>query len=166
MSKLPIVFYPDPILKKQTAPVSSFDAALGRFLDDMKETMYAERGIGLAAPQVGSLQRVTVIDVSDDGDSPIELINPQIVSRSGKTSSEEGCLSIPEYREHVERSKSVVVRANDRTGAQFELEADELLAICLQHEIDHLDGVLFVDRLSRLKRDYFLKWFKKQSFSE
>ena len=162
MARLPIVIYPDPLLKQKTAPVTEFHGQLHRLLDDMAETMYVSKGVGLAAPQVGVLQRVTVIDVSEEGDEIIELINPTIVSSQGKVDSEEGCLSIPEFRDTVERKEKVVVSAFDRHGKPFEVDADDLLAICLQHEIDHLDGILFVDRLSRLKRELFKKWLKKQ----
>jgi peptide deformylase len=142
--------------------VEDFDDQLAKFLDNMVTSMYQENGIGLAAPQVGVRQRITVIDVSPESDCPIELINPVITHSEGTTSSEEGCLSIPEFRETVKRKERVVVEAVDRLGSPFTLEADGLLAICLQHEIDHLDGVLFVDHLSRLKRELFKRWYKKQ----
>lgn len=167
MSILEIVKYPDPILTEECEPVEVFDDALGKLLDDMRETMYEASGIGLAAPQVGILKRITVVDVDQEEGSLIELINPVIVAKAGKVTGEEGCLSIPEYREVVQRSETIAVRAQDRNGEEFELEADELLAICIQHEIDHLDGVLFIDRLSRLKREFFKRWLKKRgSFEE
>lgn len=162
MAILEIKTYPDPVLKKKAAPVADFNEQLGKLLDSMAETMYAANGVGLAAPQVGELCRVAVIDVSRNGDSPLEFINPVIVKQSGKTKSEEGCLSIPEFRDSVQRSVLVTVQAQDRQGNEFSIDADELLAICLQHEIDHLDGILFTDRLSRLKRELFKRWFQKQ----
>ena len=156
-----LVYYPDPLLKEQTELVTNFDSSLTTLLDDMAETMYASQGIGLAAPQIGELLRVTVIDVGEEKPELIEFINPQIVSANGKTSSEEGCLSIPEYRETVSRNDTITVEAFNRSGEPFTLEADNILAICLQHEIDHLDGVLFTDRLSPLKRRLFKKWYNK-----
>jgi peptide deformylase len=130
--------------------------------------MYAADGVGLAACQIGELQRVAVIDVSRGRDEVIELVNPEIVSRTGKAASEEGCLSIRGvegeiYRDTINRSTGVALRAQNRSGEFFELDAQELLAICIQHELDHLDGVLFIDHLSRLKRELFKRWFKKQS---
>ncbi|MBX7137602.1 MAG: peptide deformylase [Oligoflexia bacterium] len=163
MPKREILIYPDPRLKQRSLAVDKFDSALHQLLDDMTETMYAANGVGLAAPQVGVLERVTVVDVSEKGDQPREFINPKIVSASGSDSGEEGCLSIPGYRDLVRRNTSIVVTAQDRTGKEFEVAAEGLLAICLQHEIDHLDGVLFVDRLSRLKRELFRRWLRKQS---
>ena len=165
MARLPIRLYPDPILKQVAQPVDQFGKELGKFLDDMYETMCAAKGIGLAAPQVGNPWRVAVVDVGQESPERIELINPEIVSRVGKVPSEEGCLSIPDYRDTIERSREVVVRAFDRTGKEFEIEAADLLSICLQHEIDHLNGILFVDHLSRLKRELFKRWLKKQDFS-
>lgn len=162
MSVREIVIFPDPVLKQVAQPVSSFDRALHKLLDDMAHTMYEAPGVGLAANQVGELTRVAVVDVSRDQDELIELINPEIVSRQGKTSGEEGCLSIPDYRDVVERSERISVKYLDRSGKPLTLEADGLLSVCIQHEIDHLDGVLFVDRLSRLKRELFKKWLKKQ----
>ena len=161
MSPLRLVYYPDEILREKTAPVTEFSAELHQFLDNMLETMYHENGVGLAAPQVADNRRITVIDTSPDGNEPREFINPVIVSKSGKKDSEEGCLSIPEYRDTVSRAETVVVEAYDRNGEKFTLEADELLAVCLQHEIDHLDGILFVDHLSKIKRDMFKKKYKK-----
>lgn len=158
-----IVIYPDPRLREVAQPVTTFDANLHTLLSDMAETMYVSKGIGLAAPQVGVLQRVAVVDVSAEETHLIELINPEIVSATGETPSEEGCLSIPDYRDVISRSKSVVVKAQNRKGEPFELQASGLLAICLQHEIDHLNGVLFIDKLSRLKKEMFKKWLKKQS---
>jgi peptide deformylase len=162
MALLDIIKYPDPLLKEQSIKVESFDVKLGNLLDSMAETMYSANGIGLAAPQVAELLQVAVIDVSKEGNQLQEFINPVIISQQGKTKSEEGCLSIPEYRDTIQRSVAIVVRAQDRNGKEFELEAEGLLAICLQHEIDHLNGVLFIDRLSRLKRELFKRWFLKQ----
>ena len=161
MPKRELVIYPDPLLRESTQEVTEFGKELHQLLDDMAETMYEESGIGLAAPQVGVLSRVTVIDVSSDRDSRIELINPTIVEHEGEVTSEEGCLSIPDYRDSVSRAKKILFKAFDRFGKPFEMEADDLFSICVQHELDHLDGVLFVDRLSRLKKEMFKKWFKK-----
>lgn len=162
MSVLEIKIYPDEILRQQTVIVSDYTSSLANFLDDMAETMYVSHGIGLAAPQVGSLQRVTVVDVSESGDNLQEFINPKIIRKQGSIPSEEGCLSIPEYRDTIKRAEQIVVSAEDRYGKSFEIEADGLLAICLQHEIDHLDGVLFIDHLSRLKRELFKKQYKRR----
>ena len=163
---LRILTYPDPVLKQPSQEVVSFDQKLGSLLDSMAETMYHAQGVGLAAPQVGELVRVTVIDVSDTRSELRDFVNPRIISAQGSTSSEEGCLSIPEYRDVIKRSTEVVVQACDRNGKPFELRAEGLLAICLQHEIDHLDGILFVDRLSRLKREMFKRWLKKRAAGE
>lgn len=166
MAILEIRIYPDPILKEVSAPVTSFDANLHKLLDNMIDTMYQANGIGLAAPQIGVSQRIAVIDVSDDRNERREFINPVISWRNGKVPSEEGCLSIPEYRDSLSRNAEVLVQAKDRHGKDFELRADGLLAICLQHEIDHLDGILFVDRLSRLKRELFKRWLKKRASAQ
>jgi peptide deformylase len=144
----------DPILREETTPVTAVTDELRRLIDDMLETMYAAKGIGLAAPQVGRRERLTVIDVED---GPIVLVNPEIVTAEGRTKGEEGCLSIPEIYGDVERAARVVVRALDRDGKPFEIEGRELLARCLQHEIDHLHGRLFIDYLSVLKRRSALK---------
>ena len=162
MATLPIVKFPDPILKQKCAPVTAFDERLAILIGDMIETMYEANGVGLAAPQVGVLSQVAVIDVSDSRDQPIHLVNPVIEIAQGKVPSEEGCLSIPEYRDTLNRQETVRVKALDMKGAPIEIESDGLLAICLQHEIDHLNGILFVDRLSRLKRELFRRWFKKR----
>ena len=161
-----IVTYPDPLLKEVSSKVEVFDQQLINLLDDMYETMQSAHGIGLAAPQIGILQQIAVIDVSEDRTERLNLINPNITWSDGSTPSEEGCLSIPEYRDTLKRSKEVIVEYKDETGKENELRADGLLAICLQHEIDHLNGVLFVDRLSRLKRELFKRWFKKQMSNE
>lgn len=157
MSILDIRVLGDPVLRQSTAPVTEITDDIRRLVADMFETMYHARGIGLAAPQVGRTERIAVIDVEDD---PFVIINPEIVSSSsGKAKGEEGCLSIPDIYAEVERPKSVKVRAMDIEGNMFERDATELLARCLQHEIDHLDGKLFLDYLSVLKRTASLaKW--------
>ena len=160
MAKLPILWAPDPILKTKCTPVAAVDDDVRRLMDDMLETMYAAPGIGLAAPQVGVTKRVIVADVADKDSprDPIVLANPEIVWESEEVSvHEEGCLSLPEMYAEVERPAAVTIRYLDRDGVQQELEADGLLATCLQHEIDHIDGVLFVDHLSALKRNIILK---------
>ena len=171
MSLRDIVLYPADVLAKRAVEVGSFDAALDQLVEDMIQTMYEAPGIGLAAPQVGVLQRVTVIDVSpreaaEDEPAPEPelhvLINPQIVHRQGKIVWEEGCLSIPGVYEKVDRAERVVVQALDRRGQPLELEATGLLAVCIQHELDHLDGVVFLDRLSPLKRRMALKKYRKR----
>lgn len=162
MAQREICIYPDDVLRQKTIPVTEFSRTLHTLLDDMRETMYAAHGVGLAAPQIGELVRVTVIDVSDSGNEPVEFINPVITAREGNVSSEEGCLSIPDFRETITRFERVTVDAVDRHGAPFQVDAEGLLAICLQHEIDHLEGILFIDHLSRLKRDMFKKkWGKR-----
>ncbi len=157
-----IIYYPNPILKETANPVTSYDEELTELVNDMRETMYESRGIGLAAPQIGVLTRVIVVDVSDDQSGFFTLINPEIISHSGTERSQEGCLSIPEYRETINRHKSVTVTGNSLTGEIVTLEAQGLLGFCLQHEIDHLNGILFIDRLSRLKKEFFNKWWQKQ----
>lgn len=162
MAELPIVIYPDPRLKERCAPVTEITPAIAQLLDDMVETMYKAPGIGLAAPQVGQLIRAIVVDVGDDEESGrkgqlYKLVNPKIIKREGTTEYEEGCLSIPDVREWVKRSAKVTVTALDEQGKDVTIDADGLLAICLQHEIDHIDGVLFIDRLSSLKRELIRK---------
>jgi peptide deformylase len=145
-----------PVLRKETRPVTGFDDSLRTLINDMFETMYAAKGIGLAAPQVGRLERVAVLDVDE---KPLVLVNPEIVEEEGTVKGEEGCLSIPEIYADVERAARVVVNALDREGNPFSIEAKELLGRCLQHEIDHLHGKLFIDYLSVLKRRSALaKW--------
>ena len=157
MSILDIRVLGDPILRQATTPVATITDGLQRLIDDMFDTMYHARGIGLAAPQVGRSERLAVLDLGDD---PFVIINPAVVqASSGKARGEEGCLSIPDIYADVERPKTVTVRALDRRGTEFEREATDLLARCLQHEIDHLDGKLFLDYLSVLKRTAALaKW--------
>ncbi|SDG21347.1 peptide deformylase [Thalassobaculum litoreum] len=160
MAKRPIIWAPDPVLKTKCTPVSAVDDEIRALMDDMLDTMYAAPGIGLAAPQVGVTKRVIVVDVSekDEPNAPICLANPEIVWKSDETAPhEEGCLSLPDLYADVERPVAVQVRYLDRDGASQELAAEGLLAICLQHEIDHIDGILFVDHLSALKRNMFLK---------
>jgi peptide deformylase len=158
-----IVKYPDPVLEHPTEPVTEFNDELRQFVDDMFESMYAAKGIGLAAPQVGVSKRLTVIDLSfkERPEDRIVLINPEIVLREGKQYEEEGCLSLPEIREKVSRAAKVKVRAQDLDGNWFELEGTELLARAFQHEIDHLDGILFFRRVSALKRDLILRRIRK-----
>jgi peptide deformylase len=158
-----VVKWPDPVLAKPGETVTVFDAKLKKLTEEMFESMYAAQGIGLAAPQIAISQRITVIDVSfkKNPEEKIVLINPEIVEREGKQVEEEGCLSLPEIREKVSRAGWVKVKAQDVTGEWFEIEGTELLARAMQHEIDHLDGVLFIDRLSRLKRDLVIRKIKK-----
>lgn len=158
-----IVKYPEPVLAKPGEPVTVFDEDLKSLVDEMFESMYAAHGIGLAAPQIGLSKRLTVIDVNfkKDPADKLVLINPHIIDREGKQFEEEGCLSLPEIREKVTRAAKVRVRAQNVEGKWFEIEGEELLARAFQHEIDHLDGILFLDRLSRLKRDLIIRRIKK-----
>lgn len=154
--------YPDPVLRRRAVPVERVDERIRRLLDDMLETMYAAPGIGLAAPQVGESLRVIVADVSEEKNAPLRMVNPEITWRSETTAvAEEGCLSLPEIYGEVERPEAVEVRYLDETGAERTLRAEGLLARCLQHEIDHLDGVLFVDRLSPVRRSVLLRRYGK-----
>jgi peptide deformylase len=153
MALLEILEYPDPRLRTRAAPVTVFDAALSQLVDDMFETMYAAPGIGLAATQVNVHQRLLVMDISQDRSAPMVFINPEILDRQQVGVMEEGCLSVPGFFDEVERAQQVRVRAQDRHGITFERELSALEAVCLQHEMDHLDGKLFVDYLSMLKRD-------------
>jgi peptide deformylase len=159
----PIVRYPTPDLQKPAAPVTVFDAELDRLIDDLIDTMYAAPGIGLAAPQVGVPLRVCVIDLSAGkrGGELITLVNPEFVSRDGMQLEEEGCLSVPTFTATVARPSRAVVRAADRTGAERIIEGEGLLARALQHELDHLEGVLFLDRLRGLKRDMIVRKIRK-----
>lgn len=169
MSKLPLYEYPHPILHQKAQPVSKVDDQLRKFLDDMLETMYADKGVGLAAPQVGVSKRIIVIDAEqrdDDGNykpgNPIYLINPEIVYRSEeRIIFNEGCLSVPGQCAEVERHQAVKVRYLDYNGKTCEIEAEDYPAVILQHEIDHLDGILYIDRISRLKRNMLLKKLEK-----
>lgn len=152
MALLPILKYPDPRLRIHAKPVSAVDARVQQLVDDLFETMYAASGIGLAATQVDVHERVVVMDVAEDKSEPRVFINPEIVERAGEATGEEGCLSVPGAYEHVKRAQRIRVRALDRDGRPYELAAEGLLAVCIQHELDHLEGRLFVDRLSTLKR--------------
>ncbi len=158
--------YPDAVLKNRTGRVKAFDADLERLIDDMLETMYAAPGVGLAANQVGVPLQLAVIDISSREEQGakhpvVVLVNPEVLSQEGSIVAEEGCLSIPEFYEKVKRAVKIKVRAQDRTGKTFELEADGLMAKALQHEIDHLNGILFVDRLSSIKKSIFRRKLKK-----
>ena len=159
----PIVKYPDPILQRKAEPVTEFNEELRTLVDDMFTSMYAAMGIGLAAPQIGISKRITVIDISNQKkpEDKIVLINPEIVLQEGKQFEEEGCLSLPEIREKVKRALRVTVRAQDVNGEWFEIAGDELLARAFQHEIDHLNGILFIFRISALKRDLILRRIRK-----
>ena len=164
MSIKPLVILPDPILRQVSKPVERIDDSLRKFADDMFETMYDAPGIGLAAIQVGEPIRMLVLDLAKEGEpkAPQVFINPEIVQGSDQRSVyEEGCLSIPDYYAEVERPAKVRVRYLDQHGKAQEVEADGLLATCLQHEVDHLNGVLFIDHISKLKRDMVVKKFKK-----
>ncbi|MFI0398330.1 MAG: peptide deformylase [Thiolinea sp.] len=161
MAILEILHHPDPRLRKKATPVAAVDASTRELLDNMLETMYAAKGIGLAATQVNVQQRVVVIDLSEEKDAPLFLINAEILHKEGQIEHEEGCLSVPEYYEKVTRAERVKVRALGRDGQSFELEADGLLAVCIQHELDHLDGKLFVDYLSQLKQQRVRKKMEK-----
>jgi peptide deformylase len=163
MARLPILEYPDPRLRIRAEPVTKVDNEVKQFVADLLETMYAAPGIGLAATQVNVHRRILVCDVSPDGKEPYCLINPEIVSAEGKTNAEEGCLSVPEFYDYVDRAAKIKVRALDRDGKQLEFEAEGLLAVCIQHEIDHLEGKLFVDYLSELKRERLKKKAAKKA---
>lgn len=163
MSLLQVLHFPDERLRTVAKPVKEVDAKIQRIVDDMFETMYHEEGIGLAATQVNVHQRIIVIDVSENRDQRLVLINPELLEKSGETGIEEGCLSVPEQRALVHRAERVKIRALDRDGNPFELEADDLLAICIQHEMDHLIGKLFVDYLSPLKRQRIRQKLEKMA---
>ncbi len=166
MALLEIRKFPDPVLRKKTDRVTKINGTIDRLIEDMVETMHAAPGVGLAANQVGVSLQLAVIDLSTREEKEkrhplLVIINPEIVSQEGSVVEEEGCLSIPDYAEKVKRAARVKVRAQDRTGKEFEIEAEGLLAKALQHEIDHLNGILFVDRLSPLKKSIFKRRFKK-----
>lgn len=161
MAILNILEFPDERLRKKAAPVEIFDESLSQLVDDMLETMYHAPGIGLAATQVNVHRRVVVIDVSEERNSPLCLINPEIIDRQGEEEMEEGCLSVPGIYEKVRRAQSIRVRTLDAQGYRSEFDAEGLLAVCIQHEVDHLEGRLFVDRLSPLKRQLVRKKIKK-----
>lgn len=166
MAILNILHFPDPRLRHKAKPVVHVDDALRKLVDDMFETMYAAPGIGLAATQVNVAQRLMVIDVTAEKTQPLCFVNPEIIDKSGEEEMEEGCLSVPGYYDVVRRAERVKVRALDRNGQPFEIDTDGLLAVCIQHEIDHLDGKLFVDYLSELKRQRLRKKIEKQSEPE
>lgn len=162
MSILNILEYPDPRLRTRARPVTRVDDSVRRLIDDMLETMYDAPGIGLAASQVDVHQRIIVVDVSENRDDPHAFINPELTLISGEVETEEGCLSVPGFYEPVIRAEQIRVNALGRDGEPFELEAEGLLAVCIQHECDHLDGKLFVDYLSNLKRNRIRKKLEKQ----
>jgi peptide deformylase len=162
MPILDILRFPDPRLRNKAKRIEEVDSALHRLIDDMLETMYDAPGIGLAATQVNVAKRVVVMDLSEEKDQPLVLINPEIIESDGAESYEEGCLSVPGVYETVKRAERIRFKAQDREGNPFEMDAEELLAICVQHEIDHLDGKLFVDYLSSLKRQRIRKKLEKE----
>jgi peptide deformylase len=162
MMRLTILEYPDPRLRTVAQPVEVVDDELRSLVDAMLETMYASNGIGLAATQVNVHRRVLVVDVSDEHDNPMVFINPEVLARREVETTQEGCLSVPGIFDDVERARSIRVRALGRDGKPFEMDADGLLAVCIQHEIDHLDGKLFVDYLSELKRQRIRKKLEKE----
>ena len=165
MAVRPILHYPDKRLRNPGKPVTRFDAELRQLVDDMAETMYAAPGVGLAAPQIGVSLRLFVIDVAAGDDAPSQLrtfINPEIIERSGEVSYEEGCLSFPGVHEEIDRAERVKVRAYDQNGKAFTLEAQGLLAVCIQHEMDHLQGKVFVEHLSQLKQQRIRAKLAKQ----
>ncbi len=157
-----ILEFPDPRLRTRARPVTRFDAGLRQLVEDMLETMYAAPGIGLAATQVDAHQQVIVIDVSEAHDQPLVLINPEILSQEGEATTEEGCLSVPGIFDEVKRAARIRLRAQDRSGEVYEHDCDGLLAVCIQHEMDHLGGKLFVDYLSTLKRERIRKKLDKE----
>jgi len=165
---LKIITYPNEILARKSEPVQAIDEDLKKLAQDMVETMYENKGIGLAAPQVGKNLRLITVDISgpEKREDLMILVNPEIVEKEGEVEGEEGCLSVIGYRARVKRAARVKVKAKNLEGEDIELEAEELLAICLQHEIDHLDGILFIDRISRLKRNLYdkrlQKWLKQR----
>jgi peptide deformylase len=162
MALLNVLEFPDPRLRTRAQPVQVFDAALARLIDDMFETMYAAPGIGLAATQVDVHRQLIVMDVSKEASAPLVFINPEILTREGSTVFEEGCLSVPGIYDDIERAERVRVRALDRTGELHELDFDGLTAVCLQHEMDHLNGKLFVDYLSEMRRQRIRKKLEKE----
>lgn len=163
MPILDILHFPDPRLRNKAKPVAQVDDAVRQFVDDMLQTMYQAPGIGLAATQVNDLRRIVVIDISEDQSDPLCLINPEILQREGVEEMDEGCLSVPGIYERVSRADKIRVRALNPQGESFEFDADGLLAVCIQHELDHLDGKLFIDYLSNLKRQRIRKKLEKES---
>lgn len=180
---LDLKIIPDPILRVVTTNVETFDVKLHAFLNDMFETMISSQGMGLAAPQIGSTQRIAIMDLSIEnvpapkitslsGQAPaththqqrLEMINAKLIASGPSVSSDEGCLSIPDYRDSIKRFKTVKITSHDRHGNLFQVEAEDLTAFCIQHEMDHLDGILFVDHLSRLKKQLFRRWCNKNEY--
>ena len=166
MALLPILCYPDPRLRTKAAPVPAVDETIVRLVDDLLETMYAAPGIGLAATQVNVHKRVLVVDVSEPRDQPLAFVNPVIESAEGMQERDEGCLSVPGFYEPVQRAERIRVHALNQRGEPFTLEAEDLLAVCIQHECDHLDGKLFVDYISKLKRGRIRSKLRKQARRE
>jgi peptide deformylase len=162
MALMEVLHFPDPRLRKKAVPVAAVDEALRKLAADMLETMYAENGVGLAATQVNVQRRIVVIDLSAERNQPLVLVNPEILRQAGSEQSQEGCLSVPGYFDTVERSTELRYRYQTLDGEMIEAEADGLMAICLQHEIDHLNGKLFIDYLSSLKRERIRKKIEKQ----
>jgi peptide deformylase len=163
MAILDILHFPDARLRNKAKPVTEVDEAVRRLIDDMFETMYEAPGIGLAAVQVNDPRRVIVVDTSEDRSTPLALVNPEIIEKHGEEEMDEGCLSVPGVYETVQRADRIRVRAINRDGERIEMDADGLLAVCIQHEIDHLDGKLFVDYLSSLKRQRIRKKLEKEA---
>lgn len=163
MAILDILHFPDTRLRNVAKPVAQVDDSVRKLIDDMLETMYQAPGIGLAAIQVNQPRRVIVVDISEERNQPLALVNPEILDTQGEEEMDEGCLSVPGVYEKVQRAERVRVRALDRDGKSFEMEVDGLLAVCIQHEIDHLDGKLFVDYLSNLKRQRIRKKLEKEA---
>jgi peptide deformylase len=162
MTKLVILEYPDPRLRKKAVPVTIVDAAVRQLADDMLQTMYAAKGVGLAATQVDVHKRLIVLDVSEERDRPLVLINPELLKLEGSGPGEEGCLSLPGIYDKLTRATNIRVRALNLEGETFEMDADGLLAVCIQHEMDHLEGKLFVDYLSELKRQFIRRRLEKE----
>jgi peptide deformylase len=162
MTKLVILEYPDPRLRKKAAPVTIVDAAVRQLADDMLQTMYAAKGVGLAATQVDVHKRLIVLDVSEERDRPLVLINPELLKLEGSGPGEEGCLSLPGIYDKLTRATNIRVRALNLEGETFEMDAEGLLAVCIQHEMDHLEGKLFVDYLSELKRQLIRRRLEKE----
>jgi peptide deformylase len=162
MTKLVILEYPDPRLRKKAAPVTVVDAAVRQLADDMLQTMYAARGVGLAATQVDVHKRLIVLDLSEERDQPLVLINPELLSLEGLGQGEEGCLSLPGIYDKLTRATHIRVRALNLEGQSFEMDAEGMLAVCIQHEMDHLEGKLFVDYLSELKRQLIRRRLDKE----
>jgi len=162
MSVLKIVKYPDPILRKKGEPVEIIDGKIKKLVKDMVETMYTAQGIGLAAPQVGESLRVITVDITHKGDQLIALINPEIIYYEGECTEEEGCLSLPDFKEAIQRKKKILVKGLNIAGDEVQIPAEDLLSNAFQHELDHLDGILVIDRVSKLKRDIFKNKLRKK----